>query len=45
MKLIHIADTHLGLVAFSRPDPESGINLREKQVYNNFLRAIDEIIK
>jgi DNA repair protein SbcD/Mre11 len=45
MHLIHIADTHLGLAAFNRLDPESGINLREKQVYDNFLRAIDEIIR
>jgi len=45
MKLIHIADTHLGLTAFNRLDPESGMNLREKQVYDNFLEAIDEIIR
>ena len=45
MKLIHIADTHLGLAAFNRLDPESGMNLREKQVYDNFLRAIDKIIQ
>lgn len=45
MKLIHIADTHLGLAAFNRLDPESGMNLREKQVYDNFLSAIDEIIQ
>ena len=44
MKLIHIADTHLGLAAFNRLDPESGMNLREKQLYDNFLLAIDEII-
>jgi exonuclease SbcD len=45
MHLIHIADTHLGLAAFNRLDPESGMNLREKQVYENFLSAIDVIIK
>lgn len=44
MKLVHIADTHLGLAAFSRLDPDSGMNLREKQIYDNFLAAIDEII-
>jgi DNA repair exonuclease SbcCD nuclease subunit len=43
MKLIHIADTHLGLAAFNRLDPD-GMNLREKQVYDNFLSAIDTII-
>jgi DNA repair exonuclease SbcCD nuclease subunit len=45
MKLIHFADTHLGLAAFNRLDPESGMNLREKQIYDNFLKAIDEIIQ
>ncbi|MGA2161110.1 MAG: metallophosphoesterase [Methanoregula sp.] len=45
MKLVHIADTHLGLAAFSRLDPDSGMNLREKQIYDNFLAAIDEIIR
>jgi DNA repair exonuclease SbcCD nuclease subunit len=45
MKLIHIADTHLGLAAFSRLDPESGMNMREKQIYDNFLKAVDEIIQ
>lgn len=44
MKLIHIADTHLGLSQFNRLDPESGINLREKQIYDNFLSAVDRII-
>ena len=45
MNLIHIADTHLGLAAFNRLDPESGMNLREKQIYDNFLSAIDVIIQ
>ena len=45
MNLIHIADTHLGLAAFNRLDPGTGMNLREKQIYENFLKAIDEIIK
>jgi DNA repair exonuclease SbcCD nuclease subunit len=45
MNLIHIADTHLGLAAFNLLDPESGMNLREKQVYDNFLSAIDVIIR
>ncbi|MFA5348413.1 MAG: DNA repair exonuclease [Methanoregula sp.] len=45
MHLIHIADTHLGLAAFNRLDPESGMNLREKQIYDNFLSATDVIIK
>lgn len=44
MKIIHIADTHLGLAQFNRLDPESGMNLREKQIYENFLLAVDMII-
>lgn len=45
MKLLHIADTHLGLSQFHRLDPESGMNLREKQIYENFLQSIDRIIE
>jgi len=44
MKLIHIADTHLGLAAFSRFDPGSGMNLREKQIYENFLDGVNIIV-
>ena len=44
MKIVHLADTHLGLSAFSRIDPETGMNLREQLIYNNFLAAIDRII-
>lgn len=45
MRIFHIADTHLGLSQFNRLDPESGMNLREKQMYENFLAAIDRIIR
>jgi len=44
MKFIPIADTHLGLAAFNRLDPATGMNLREKQIYDTILRAIDRII-
>jgi len=44
MKIVHLADTHLGLSAFSRVDPETGMNLREQLIYSNFLAAIDRII-
>lgn len=44
MKIVHIADTHLGLSAFNRIDPETGMNLREQLIYDNFLAAIDQII-
>ncbi|MCP1662545.1 MAG: exonuclease SbcCD subunit D [Methanocalculus sp. MSAO_Arc1] len=45
MKIIHIADTHLGVTAFSRIDPKTGMNLREKQIYDNFLSSIEEICR
>ena len=45
MKIIHIADTHLGATAFSRIDQETGMNLREKQIYDNFLASIHEICR
>jgi len=45
MKLFHIADTHLGHAAFNRLDAESGMNLREKQIYDNFLSSIEQIIE
>lgn len=44
MRIVHIADTHLGLSGFNRVDPETGMNLREKLVYDNFLESIDVII-
>jgi DNA repair protein SbcD/Mre11 len=44
MRIVHVADSHLGLSAFHRLDPETGMNLREKQVYRHFLEAIDRII-
>jgi len=39
MHLIHTADTHSTLPAFNRPGIESGMNLREKQVYDNFPKS------
>jgi DNA repair exonuclease SbcCD nuclease subunit len=38
-------DTHPGLSAFNRLNLESGMNLREKQIYDNFLSAVDKIIE
>lgn len=45
MKIVHIADTHLGLAGFSRIDPETGMNLREKLIYENFLESFRIIIR
>jgi exonuclease SbcD len=44
MKLVHIADTHLGMAQFNRIDPDTGMNLREKLIYGNFLQSIDRIL-
>lgn len=44
MRIIHIADTHLGFAAFNALDAD-GMNLREKIIYENFLQAIDLIIR
>jgi exonuclease SbcD len=43
MRIIHIADTHLGLSAFHALDAD-GMNLRERLLYDHFLSAIDQII-
>ena len=44
MKLIHIADTHLGFIRVQPPRPLERDEPPGKQVYDNFLKAIDEII-
>ncbi len=44
MQFVHIADTHLGLSAFNRLDPDTGTNLRERLVYDNFLASVDRLI-
>ncbi|KQC04370.1 MAG: metallophosphoesterase [Methanoculleus sp. SDB] len=44
MHFVHIADTHLGHAAFSRVD-EDGMNLRERLIYENFLAAIEAVIR
>lgn len=45
MKLIHISDTHLGFSAYSKLDPEEGINQREADMYRAFEQAIDKAIE
>jgi DNA repair exonuclease SbcCD nuclease subunit len=44
MKIIHVADSHLGLAQFQKVDPDTGMNLRERSIYTNFLAAVDRII-
>ncbi|HDR73090.1 MAG TPA: metallophosphoesterase [Methanoculleus sp.] len=45
MRFVHIADTHLGLAAFHKIDPETGMNLRERLIYDNFGEGIEVIIR
>lgn len=44
MKILHIADTHLGYSAY-RKLAEDGMNQREVDVYNAFKQCIDYIMK
>ena len=44
MKILHIADTHLGYSAY-RKTTDDGINQREIDVYNAFEHFIDYAIK
>jgi DNA repair exonuclease SbcCD nuclease subunit len=44
MKLLHVADTHLGYSAYNKLDPDSGLNQREVDVYDAFKQFIDYAI-
>lgn len=44
MKIIHLADSHLGFSSYSRLD-EHGQNRIEEMVYSGFEKAIEQIIK
>ena len=44
MKIIHLADSHLGFSSYSRMD-EHGQNRIEEMVYTGFDQAIDRIIQ
>ncbi|MFC1910478.1 exonuclease SbcCD subunit D [Chloroflexota bacterium] len=41
MKIIHFADLHLGVEAYGRADPETGLSTR----LVDFLRSFDEMVK
>ena len=43
MKIIHMADSHLGFTSFSRVDKYG--NLVEEMVYKGFEQAINKIIE
>lgn len=45
MRLVHISDTHLGAGGLSRKISTSGINQREEDICDAFIRAIDQILK
>lgn len=46
MRIVHLADTHLGYRQFAgKLDPQRGLNQREVDVYNAWLRAIDIAIE
>jgi len=44
MKIVHMADSHLGFSAYGRVDGR-GRNLREETVYEGFERAVDKIVE
>lgn len=44
MRIAHIGDTHVGFTAYRRSDPETGMNQREMDVNEAFVRLIDSII-
>jgi DNA repair protein SbcD/Mre11 len=44
MRIAHIGDTHVGFTAYRRSDPETGMNQREVDVNEAFVRLFDSII-
>jgi DNA repair protein SbcD/Mre11 len=44
LKIVHMADSHLGFSNYSRVD-KNGRNLVEEMVYDGFEHAVDEIIR
>ncbi len=44
MKIVHLADSHLGFSAYGRVD-KWGRNLKEEMVYQGFEKAVDKIIE
>lgn len=45
MRLVHISDTHLGFSAYTKTDPASGLNQREADFYDAFVRCVDSILE
>jgi len=44
LRLVHIADTHLGFSAYSKVEPQDGVNQREQDIYDAFEQAVDKAI-
>lgn len=44
MRIVHFSDTHLGYSDFTKLDPETGINLREADVYKAFSQVAEYIL-
>jgi DNA repair exonuclease SbcCD nuclease subunit len=44
MKIVHMADSHLGFSAYGRFD-DRGRNLREENIYKGFDKTVDKIIE
>jgi exonuclease SbcD len=45
MRMVHISDTHLGFSAYTKVDPASGVNQREADFYNAFVKCVDRTIE
>lgn len=45
MRIVHLADTHLGFSAYNKVDPSTGLNQREVDVYSAFNEIIDYILQ
>lgn len=44
MRIVHFSDTHLGYSDFTKLDPETGINLREADIYKAFSQVVEYIL-
>jgi exonuclease SbcD len=44
MRVVHISDTHLGFSAYTKVDPASGLNQREVDFYESFVRCVDRAL-
>ncbi len=45
MKLLHFSDTHLGFSEYTKIDPASGLNQREKDFYDAWDQVVESILQ